>query len=92
FYTASIIGGSILGLYNVIPQLQISVEIEELYTFRKYDASVLLSDERYSNTALFFGLGFRQNNITFGMRYDLLYSDFNSFYASAFVPFVRVYF
>ena len=92
FYTASIIGGSILGLYNVIPQLQISVEIEELYTFRKYDASVLLSDERYSNTALFFGLGFRQNNITFGMRYDVLYSDFKSVYASAFVPFVRVYF
>ena len=92
FYRSSIIGGSILGLYNVIPQLQISAEFEELYINRVYDNSLALEDDRYSTPALFFGAGFRQNNLTFGMRYDVLYDELKSIYASAFVPFVRVYF
>lgn len=92
FYKSSIIGGSILGLYNVIPQLQISAEFEELYVNREYDNSLLNPDESYSTPALFFGLGFRQKNITFGMRYDVLYDNYKSVYASAFVPFMRIYF
>jgi hypothetical protein len=91
-YKSTIIGGSILGLYNVIPQLQISAEFEELYITRKYDDSLPDSDESYGNPALFFGAGFRQQNITFGMRYDVLYDEYKSIYASAFIPFVRVYF
>lgn len=92
FYKSSIIGGSILALYNVIPQLQISAEFEELYITRIYDSSLALSDDRYSTPALFFGAGFSQKNLTFGMRYDVLYDSNKSVYASAFVPFVRVYF
>jgi hypothetical protein len=92
FYKSSIIGGSILGLYNVIPQLQISAEFEELYVTREYESSLLNPNESYSTPALFFGLGFRQNNITFGIRYDVLYDEFKSVYASAFVPFMRIYF
>ena len=92
FYRSSIIGGSILGLYNVIPQLQISAEFEELYVTRIYDSSLALNDDRYSTPALFFGAGFRQRNLTFGMRYDVLYNKGESIYASAFMPFVRVYF
>jgi hypothetical protein len=92
FYKSSIIGGSILGLYNVIPQLQISAEFEEVYVNRKYDNSQIYPDESYSNPALFFGAGFRQNNLTFGMRYDVLYDEYKSVYASPFVPFVRIYF
>jgi hypothetical protein len=92
FYKSSIIGGSILGLYNVIPQLQISAEFEELYVNREYDNSLLNPDESYSTPALFFGVGFRQQNLTFGIRYDVLYDDYKSVYASAFVPFMRIYF
>jgi hypothetical protein len=92
FYRSSIIGGSILGLYNVIPQLQISAEFEELYVTRIYDSSLALNDDRYSTPALFFGAGFIQRNLTFGLRYDVLYKQDKSIYASAFVPFVRVYF
>tara|TARA_R110000772_G_scaffold255986_1_gene372367 strand:- start:110 stop:640 length:531 start_codon:yes stop_codon:yes gene_type:complete len=92
FYKSSIIGGSILGLYNVIPQLQLSAEFEEVYVNRKYDSSVALEDESYGNPALFLGAGFRQNNLTFGMRYDVLYDEYKSVYASPFVPFVRIYF
>ena len=38
-YRSTIIGGSILGFYNVIPQLQISAEFEELHVTRNYDMS-----------------------------------------------------
>lgn len=91
-YKSTIVGGSVLGLYNVIPQLQISAEFEELYITRKYESSLAISDDRYSYPALFFGAGFRQNNFTIGLRYDVLYDADKSIYASGFVPFVRVYF
>lgn len=93
FYKSTIIGGSILGLYNIIPQLQISAEFENLHVNRVYDNYPLAPpDERYSAPALFFGAGFRQGNVTFGIRYDVLFDEFKSVYASALVPFVRVYF
>lgn len=92
FYRSTIIGGSIIGLYNVIPQLQISAEFEELYVIRNYDESLALADDKYTYPALFLGAGFRQNHFTIGLRYDVLYDAEKSIYASGFVPFVRVYF
>ena len=91
FYESTIIGGSVLGLYNVIPQLQISTEFEQLHVSRSYDNSLFLNDT-YWQPALFLGAGFRQNNFTIGLRYDVLYDTAKSVYASAYVPFVRVYF
>ena len=91
-YKSTIVGGSILGLYNVIPQLQISAEFEELHVNRNYDNSIFLLDDNYWYPALFLGAGFRQQNFTIGLRYDVLYSSSKSVYASAYVPFVRVYF
>lgn len=92
FYTATIFGGSILALYNVIPQLQVSAEFEELFVNRNYENSQPFLDESYSTPALFLGAGFRQKNITFGVRYDALFNENKSIYASSFTPFVRVYF
>ena len=92
FYKSSIIGGSVLGLYNVIPQLQISGEFEELYVTRNYDSSIGFPDDKYTYPALFLGVGFRQNHFTIGLRYDVLYDADKSIYASGFAPFVRVYF
>ena len=91
FYESTIVGGSILGLYNVIPQVQISTEFEQLHVSRSYDNSLFLNDT-YWQPALFLGAGFRQNNFTIGLRYDVLYDTAKSVYASAYVPFVRVYF
>jgi hypothetical protein len=91
-YESTIFGGSILGLYNVIPQLQVSTEFEQLHVSRSYDNSLLLLDDDYWYPALFLGAGFRQNNFTIGLRYDVLYDSAKSVYASAYVPFVRVYF
>lgn len=91
--SATILGGSILALYNVIPEIQLSAEFEELNVSRKYkylgSADVT---ENYWYPALFLGAGFRSNNFTIGVRYDVLFDKNNSIYAGAFAPFVRIYF
>jgi long-subunit fatty acid transport protein len=90
---ATILGGSVLALYNVIQEIQLSAEFEELNVNRKF--KYLGSPDvtsKYWYPALFLGAGFRNNNFTIGVRYDVLYDADESIYASAFAPFVRVYF
>ena len=91
-YTSTILGGSVISLYNVIPEIQLSAEFEELNVNRQYDASLGLADENYWYPALFVGAGFRTNNVTVGVRYDLLYDEEQSIYANAWMPFFRVFF
>lgn len=91
-YNSTIIGGSVIALYNVIPQLQLSTEFEQLHVSRNYDNSIALADQNYWYPALFLGAGFRQQNFTIGLRYDVLFDNDRSVYASAYIPFVRVYF
>lgn len=91
-YSSTIVGGSILSLYNVIPEIQLSAEFEELNVNRSYDSRLGLEDENYWYPALFLGAGFRTNNVTVGIRYDVLYDEEDSIYANAWMPFFRVYF
>jgi hypothetical protein len=91
-YTSTIIGGSIISLFNVIPEIQLSAEFEELNVNRSYDSNLGLEDDNYWYPALFLGAGFRTNNVTVGIRYDVLYDDMDSIYANAWMPFFRVYF
>ncbi len=90
-YSSTVLGGSVLALYNIIPQLQISAEFEELHVSRTYDNGLFL-DDNYWYPGLFLGAGFRQRNFTIGIRYDVLYDRERSTYANAYMPFVRVYF
>ncbi len=92
-YESTILGGSALALYNVIPEIQLSAEFEELNVNRKYKETFGEDfTENYWYPALFLGVGFHANNIAIGIRYDVLYENDKSIYADAFVPFVRVYF
>ncbi len=91
-YSSTIIGGSLISLFNVIPEIQLSAEFEELNVNRMYDSRLALEDENYWYPALFLGAGFRSNNFTVGIRYDVLYEDEKSIYANAWMPFFRVYF
>ncbi len=59
---------------------------------RSYDDILNLEDEQYWYPALFIGAGYRSQNFTMGIRYDILYDDAKSIYANAWMPFVRVYF
>lgn len=91
-YTSTILGGSTLALYNVIPELQLSAEFEQLNVSRNFEAATGIPDENYWYPALFLGAGFRSNNVIMGIRYDVIYDEERSIYANAWMPFVRVFF
>jgi hypothetical protein len=94
YYSSYVYGGSILGLVNPIPEIQLSAELEQIRVNTDYKANNNRASfsEDYWNTALFLGAGYRTGNVTIGGRYDVLFNEKRSLYGSAFMPFVRVYF
>lgn len=96
FFDSHLYGGSVLALYNVIPEIQLSVELEQLRVnvdFVDYTATGIENSSRdFWNTGLFVGAGYRAGNVTIGGRYNLLFDDGKAVYSNAFMPFVRVYF
>ena len=91
-YISTILGGSLIGLYNPIREIQVSAEFEELNVNRRYNVNLNIEDNNYWIPALYMGVGFRNGNITFGIRYDVLYDNEKSIYADPWAPFVRFYF
>jgi hypothetical protein len=91
-YNSTILGGSLVGLFNPINGLQLSAEFEQLQVNRKFDSLLNLKNDTYWSPALFVGAGFRNGNVTLGMRYDILYDREKSIYADPWAPFVRLYF
>ncbi len=91
-YTSFLYGGSIIGLINPIPEIQLSVEIEENNASMSYQNFGSNVSNTYWNTGLYFGAGYRTGNVTIGGRYDVLYNPNKSIYGDAFMPFIRVYF
>lgn len=93
YYKSFIVGGSLLGLYSPIPQIQLSAEFEELNVNRDWDNRYFLNeDENYWYPALYLGGGYRAQNVTIGLRFDVLYDSDKSIYGTSWMPFVRVYF
>ncbi len=88
----TILGANIIGLYNVLPTLQISAEFEQLNVNRRFDSNLELPNENFWSPALFFGAGFRNGSVTFGLRYNVLFDEDDSIYADPLIPFIRVYF
>lgn len=91
-YKSTIIGGSVIALFAPLRELQLSAEFEQLNVNRKWDSRLDIEDQQYWYPALFLGAGYRTNNVTMGLRYDVLYNQDKSIYANAWMPFVRVYF
>ena len=91
-YKSTVLGGSLIGYYNPIYNIQLSAEFEQLHVNRRYDSSYSLPDDNYWVPALYFGAGYRNGNVTFGIRYDVLYDSNKSIYSEAWAPFVRFYF
>lgn len=83
-------GGSLIGLARPTPELQFSVEFEQLRVNRSYSDGA--SEDNYWYPALFLGVGYTSGPVTVGIRYDVLYDDDKSIYANAYMPFVRVLF
>ncbi|NNK72962.1 MAG: alpha-ketoglutarate decarboxylase [Flavobacteriaceae bacterium] len=92
-YKSTIFGGSILTLFNPIPQIQLSAEFEELNVNRNFNEQFVTNpDDNYWYSALFLGAGYRTGNVIFGIRYDVLYDEDKSIYAEPWIPFIRVFF
>lgn len=92
FYKANMYGGSVIALFNPIREIQISTELEQLRVNRTYEGFYGNATQDFWNTALFVGAGYRNQNITIGVRYNVLHKDSDNIYAEAFMPFVRVFF
>jgi long-subunit fatty acid transport protein len=90
-YKSTIFGANVIGLYNVIPEIQTSLEVEQLRVYTNFTNSVFV-DDKFWNTAIFVGLGYRTNNAAIGIRYNVLFKENNGVYAQAWMPFVRVMF
>ncbi|MFD0796411.1 alpha-ketoglutarate decarboxylase [Maribacter chungangensis] len=85
-------GGSLVSLYNPIPQLQVSAELEQLRVNRTFGSGINRLEDNYWSPALFMGLGFTTRNVTVGLRYNVLFDESDSIYADALMPFVRFFF
>lgn len=91
FYNSNLYGGSLITLFNPIPEIQLSAELEQLRVNVKGIGTNNFSDN-FWNTGLFLGAGYRSNNVTIGARYNILHDENKSAYSDAFMPFVRFYF
>lgn len=92
FYESYMYGPSVIVLGNPIPQIQLSAELEQLRVNVNYDDNLGFPNDNFWNTALFLGAGYRTNNVTVGVRYNVLHDSDKNVYSDAFMPFVRVYF
>ncbi|HLA56847.1 MAG TPA: hypothetical protein VK623_12140 [Flavobacterium sp.] len=92
-YKSWIYGGSLIGLFNPVEEIQLSVELEQVRvnTTFTFTGEPDIKDN-FWNTALFLGAGYRFDNVTLGARYNLLYDRDKSVYYEPFMPFIRVYF
>ena len=92
FYQSNIYGGSLIALFNPIEVIQLSTELEQLRVNTSYEPLYGGDTDNFWNTALFLGAGYRTQNVTLGIRYNVLYKKNQGVYADAFIPFIRVFF
>jgi hypothetical protein len=83
-------GGSLIGIFTPLNELQLSAEFEQLRVNRSFNNDAI--EDNYWYPALFLGVGYTSGPVTFGIRYDVLYDNNKSIYANAYMPFVRVLF
>lgn len=88
-FTSHAYGASFINFFNPIPEAQISAELEQLRINNKFSNGV---KDDFWNTALFLGVGYRQQNLIIGVRYNVLFKRDNNVYAEAWAPFIRVFF
>jgi len=92
FYNSGIYGASILTYINPIPEIQLSINLNESYVNNHYNSNEFNSSDQFWNTALFLGAGYRTGNVTVGLSYNVLFDVNDNVYGDALMPFVRAYF
>lgn len=80
---------SLLSLFNPINNIQLSIEFEQLFLNQSFEGV----ESQTNYPALYLGGAYRvSENVSLGVRYDVLYNSSGSIYASAISPIVRVFF
>jgi len=92
FYKSHIYGASAIGLVNPIREVQLSLELEQVRVNNTYTQTLPKITDNFWNTALFLGAGYCNENVTIGLRYNVLHRDKNNVYTDALMPFIRIYF
>lgn len=104
WYSSFMYGGSLIVLGNPIPEIQLSAELQQLRVNLDFDDDYPFNNPDYPgysngsqsrdfwNTALFVGAGYQMENVTIGLRYNVLFNENDLVYGTALMPFVRVYF
>ncbi|MGB3607627.1 alpha-ketoglutarate decarboxylase, partial [Psychroserpens sp.] len=90
-FNATVIGASVISLFDPIPAIQVSGEFEQSYVIQNFSSNEF-EDRDYFVPALYVGIGYNANNVTFGIRYDLFYNRNRSLNVDPWVPFVRILF
>jgi len=91
-FNSHLYGVSLIGLFNPVPEAQFSAELEQLRVNNTLTQFTPEIKDNFWNTALFLGAGYRSQNVTFGVRYNILFREANYVYNQGWMPFVRVYF
>ena len=91
-FTSNMYGGSVIGLFHPIREIQISTELEQLRVNSRFETINGTTTRDFWNTALFVGAGYRNENVTIGLRYNVLHKDRDYMYVDALMPFVRIFF
>lgn len=95
FYESTSYGANILGIYSPAEMIQLSAELEQLRVnntiFTDFSHTNKINDN-FWNTALFLGAGYTTQNVTIGVRYNVLYKESDLVYNQAWMPFIRVFF
>ena len=93
YYSSAIYGISVISLFNPVDEVQLSLEVEQVRVNNTFEmVGGANKKENFWNTGLFVGGGYRMENVTVGMKYNLLYNKDKLVYSDALMPFVRVYF
>jgi long-subunit fatty acid transport protein len=89
--TTNVYGGSLISLYQ-IPKVgvQLSGEFEQSFAKQKNGANSSIFNSNFP--ALYLGAAYNKGRFAIGFRYDVLYDENKSVYASPFSPIVRFYF
>ncbi len=90
-FTTQLYGASLVQFIYPTPELQLSAELEQLYVNQNIEA-LENQRNRFWNTALFLGFGYRRGNVIAGIRYNVLFDETRNIYPEAWMPFVRVFF
>ncbi len=87
-FKSNVISPGLVALYNPAQEIQVSAEFEQLFVNQKFGS---LSDN-FDYPALYLGVAYRTGWAAFGVRYDMLFDERDSIFASPWSPIIRIYF